>query len=743
LTQFTLPEPLPVEASIDQFSVDRAIEMLEPLVEEPHPAGSPELAEVRSLLIQHLEGLGMQVEVQSATGTLPRYYAAGHADNIIARLPGSQSTGALLLMAHYDSVPQGPGAGDNGAGVVTILESLRALQESLPLKNDIVVLFTDNEEYGTLGAQAFAAQHPLMEEIVVVLNIEGTLQGSVVLVETGPENGWFVQSFKEASPHALGYSWLYDLFGLMPNLTDFIPFRESGYAGGNLFAFNGGSQYHTPRDTIENLDPRSLQQHGEQTLALIQHFGQIDLSEPQSSDVIYFNILKNWMVVYPSEWAAPLVGFVFLLIVVSLGLNIRKKQVSFKQLFLSLLAALGIIVTGLVAVILGWFLITKLHPQYNLYFPAHTYNDGWYAVGFAFLAAATAVWLSRLSINKLGWRNLLGGVLLLLGAISIPVSIFLPGFSYLFTWPVAFALLPLNFLNDDEAKLSLGAALGLGMLFAPPILLWLPVGAVLYWSTGLDFLSAIAIAVVVPILLSAAQLKILTDARQRILTGLLLAAAAVCLVGGSVTSGFDAQHPMPLRVQYFLNADTGEASWINQKETTSEWRSQFMTAGTAEVSWQEVFPPYQSTILRSPAPVTDLPAPTVTILEDTIIGDARTIRLHVAPTRRGDELILSFAPGSGVYYAEVEGQSWMEPPAGKADNNDRWQTFFYAAPPEEGIEILFTAPLPGPESMLIAERSVGLESLPDLEVTPRPASLMSIGDYVFVSQTILLNSTDH
>ena len=54
-------------------------------------------------------------------------------------------------MAHYDSVPFGPGAADDGAGVVTLLETARALKAGPPLKNDVIFLFTDGEEAGGGG----------------------------------------------------------------------------------------------------------------------------------------------------------------------------------------------------------------------------------------------------------------------------------------------------------------------------------------------------------------------------------------------------------------------------------------------------------------------------------------------------------------------------------------------------------------------------------------------------------------
>ena len=64
--------------------------------------------------------------------------------NIVARMEGTGSGKALLLLSHYDSalVPS-PGASDAGSGIVTILETLRAYKasEKKP-KNDIIILLS-------------------------------------------------------------------------------------------------------------------------------------------------------------------------------------------------------------------------------------------------------------------------------------------------------------------------------------------------------------------------------------------------------------------------------------------------------------------------------------------------------------------------------------------------------------------------------------------------------------------------
>ena len=79
--------------------------------------------------------------------------------NVIATKPGSDSTGAVLLSAHYDTVAGSPGAADDGIGVGVLLETARALNTAVAVRNDVVILLTDAEEASALhGAEAFVRE---------------------------------------------------------------------------------------------------------------------------------------------------------------------------------------------------------------------------------------------------------------------------------------------------------------------------------------------------------------------------------------------------------------------------------------------------------------------------------------------------------------------------------------------------------------------------------------------------------
>lgn len=149
-------QPLSASAPGREFSAERALRHLERFAAEPRPLGSPAGDRARTYLAGQLRAAGLDVEVQRAIGANSSSGLAsfGQVDNVVATRRGTDATGTLLIAAHYDSAAVGPGASDDGAAVAAMLETVRALGAA-PLRNDLVLLMTDGEEDGVLGAEAF------------------------------------------------------------------------------------------------------------------------------------------------------------------------------------------------------------------------------------------------------------------------------------------------------------------------------------------------------------------------------------------------------------------------------------------------------------------------------------------------------------------------------------------------------------------------------------------------------------
>ena len=277
----TVPAPVPATAPDTVFSSARAMSHLVRIASEAHPPGSPAHAGVREYLVGQLRALGHEPFVQtttSATGSGGAVTAAT-VRNILARIPGTEPGGpAVLVTAHYDSRGIALGAGDDASGVVAILETVRALGAGPGLRNDLIVLITDAEELGLLGARAFVDEHPWMADVAIVVSIEMRGGGGPsMMFETGADNGWVIAAFGESNPNPVANSVAYEIYRRMPNDTDFTPFKEAGRQGLNFAGVARAHVYHQVYDSPENFDEGTLQHHGTQVLAMLRHFGDSDL----------------------------------------------------------------------------------------------------------------------------------------------------------------------------------------------------------------------------------------------------------------------------------------------------------------------------------------------------------------------------------------------------------------------------------------------------------------------------------
>ncbi|XP_046811999.1 endoplasmic reticulum metallopeptidase 1-like [Lucilia cuprina] len=78
----------------------------------------------------------------------------------------SNSTSALLINSHYDTVPGSSGAGDAGMMIVIMLETIRAITKyETELMHPVVFLFNGAEENPLQGSHAFITQHDWAQNV--------------------------------------------------------------------------------------------------------------------------------------------------------------------------------------------------------------------------------------------------------------------------------------------------------------------------------------------------------------------------------------------------------------------------------------------------------------------------------------------------------------------------------------------------------------------------------------------------
>ena len=195
-----------------------------------HRVGTPGHEKVKGYLVNRLRALNLdpQIQTQRVFRMSPQNVLGTVVQNIVARIEGTERGKALMLLSHYDSaIPHSLGASDAGSGIATILEGLRVfLENNERPKNDIIVLFTDAEEFGLIGARAFIEKHPWANDIGLILNFEARGSGgsSNVLFETNGKNNKMLSEFIQANPsYPVTTSLSYSLYKLLPNDTDLTP----------------------------------------------------------------------------------------------------------------------------------------------------------------------------------------------------------------------------------------------------------------------------------------------------------------------------------------------------------------------------------------------------------------------------------------------------------------------------------------------------------------------------------------
>lgn len=504
LMQIQAPSPVPADAPREQFSSERAMQKLAAFAQEPHPTGSAEHDRVRDYLINELQQLGLTPQIQKSAIQNVRWVSDGYVENIYARIPGKHNSKAVMLAAHYDSVPEGPGAADDGAAIAAMLETIRALQSGPPLDNDVIVLMTDGEELGLEGAKAWMSETPWAQDIGLVLNFDARgNKGPVFMFETSDQNGWLIREFIKAAPQPIGYSLIYNIYKLMPNDTDLTVFKRHGLAGLN-FAFGMGlNAYHTDQDTVENLDESSVQHHGDYMLSLTRHFGNLDVSNVREQDAVYFNIIGSAMVVYGQQWVIPLMIMIAAIWLFVLIFGLMKKRVS-------LLGVLGGLLLALLAVALTFGVITGIwklaagstaSEQYEQIVVNPAYSH-YYFIGLLFIAGAFVFSLYKAASLKIRTENLWLGTLTLWTLLMIATAFQLPGGSYLFMWPLLFSLVGLfavyHIRPHHTIWSSVISAIPGFVLFAPIIYLVYSL-LTLHKAGVLLGIAALAITLIIPV----------------------------------------------------------------------------------------------------------------------------------------------------------------------------------------------------------------------------------------------------
>jgi len=436
ITRMTRPPAAqPATIADSAFSAGRALRDVAAIARRPHPLGSEEHDRVRDYIVGRLRALGLTPMVQNDTGHGTRHRFSGPVANIAALIPGrSADSAVVMLVAHYDGVPTGPAAADDGSGCAILLETARAIRASGPLNHSVLLLFTDGEEVGLLGAAAFVRDNPLAHRVAMIINFEarGT-SGRSYMFETGPGNMDAVRVLATV-PDVSAASTFTAVYKALPNDTDLSELAALGKPALNFTFADRVRNYHSPNDDVAHLDPRSLQHQGDMALALARRFAAAPLPRPVTGDAVFFDFPGIGLVVYPERWALP-VAIVALLLVVCMGVfGPGAPREKLRGIGIAVVATLvGAVLAAIIAL-----LAARVSLSIHAALP-HSASPRWSGVHTGILALLSLTLASGLFAFGSAPKTLCGGRVGVLGfwaLVAVAVSALLPGASYLVTWPV-------------------------------------------------------------------------------------------------------------------------------------------------------------------------------------------------------------------------------------------------------------------------------------------------------------------
>jgi hypothetical protein len=270
---------------------------------------------------------------------------------------------------------------------------------------------------------------------------------------------------------------MYEVYRRMPNDTDLSVFKKAGLAGLNFGFIEEPQHYHAPTDDPAHLNKSTLQQEGSNALALSQHFGNIDLSDLRGDDAVYFDLCGRALVWYPAQWALPFsvaAGIAYLAVTAKAG---------------GLRVFLGAWILPLLVIFVGGT---------SLFVAPRRARGEWPfwlgAISTVIVCIWMQIWALRAESVRQGTRffpnmnvtHLVPGSLFAWVVLAIGTAVWLPGVSYVFLWPLVFALIG---FGTRRWRVSSWVALGILCVTALPALFLVgPLVRSFYVALGPSFL---------------------------------------------------------------------------------------------------------------------------------------------------------------------------------------------------------------------------------------------------------------
>jgi hypothetical protein len=609
-----------------EFNAERAKARLAYILgdERPHPADSAADDLVRARLVTTLRQMGLEPIVRDQTACnefqKARLVACTRVRNVIAIIGPSRGK-ALLLSSHYDSVPVGPGAADDGIGVATMLE-VGSILKDRPLKRPVI----------------------LSRNVDSLLNFEARgVTGPVTMFETNQPNGAAIETYGDVVRRPFASSLSTDVARLIPNDTDVTTYKERGWLTLNSAITGNETHYHSPGDDLSSLDLGSLQDMGDEALALAS---KLSAGTPSAkANRIFFDFLGRFFIEMPLALGA---GCLLFLLAAFAAIGWKRRA-----LLSGAPVALGAIVAGSA---LAWLAVTIMGAlRAGTYWRAHPELS--FVAIYATTLLGVLVVLAALGA-KLEPRRLRTGFWFLFLLLGSALALLAPGGIIYFLFPPALLLAGMILSRWYPPSETLGA-------FAAALLLFLTWGELLaaleeLFSPGPLWIVAPVAAVIITALLIEAKGLFARSNRKALFAGSALLVLLAWLSAG-IAPAYSKERQQRFTIEHLTMFPSGRSYWSILNDGAPLPRS-YQQLG----QWKRGKLPFSERrrwFLSGP-PEPSAQPPSVEVIESLANGSERRVRLRLRP--RGSERLLLIAPSEA--YLRSAGVKGFVRPIGSADS---------------------------------------------------------------------------
>lgn len=705
------PSPLPAHAPDHQFSAGRAYQTIQSIYLNslPHPTGSLAQQQIGDRLIQYFRKIGYNPEVQEVLVSSRTTHTCAVVRNIIARTQGVHDDRGILVTAHYDSVPCGPGGMDDGVGVAAVLELARVLREGSPPDCSIMFLLSDGEELGLLGAKAFVEQHPWARNIQFVIGVDsGGDGGRSRVTEISGDKEILIRTISGRLKRPSGSSAIVavlNAFNYVEGTSDFEEFKRDKKTGINLINSAWNYQRHTPHDNIKHINLGTLQEHGDHLLDIVNSLRNSIQVDSERDEVIFFDLFGRWIIYYSRFWAWVLQ------IITLMMFGLIWKRLKWDSPLIGL-QSLGkwilVIVAGTIGGGMAGSLLVRLPQMPFLIKPA--------------LILFTAVWIEILAFRYLKVEG--SAAWIAWNILGLVTCIWLPGASYLLTIPaLGMGLISLTYEKTTENCVWWSYLWPFGLA----TLLWLPLFYVLIEFGSPFYLLSIPILILSELILPIFE-GFRMDRYRLASAGLL-----VLIILGPIYLWIKPTQPRPrdyANIYYVYQTNQRQAHWLLPiRSVPGVWKAAgHISVGKIDNPMIRV----SGKIPMARAPRLNLHPPVAVIKSDvTIPGRKRRLVIYLRSQSKARVLKVAIRPRP--YEARVNGLLITPTPLSRTllssfTHRDPWERYQFIGKITHGMILELKLPPNRKVDFLLMDQIDGLPSLGEKLIKARPNNVLPVQD---------------